>query len=94
MTVTCHFKTSFLMSVFLLRFIFISAASVRERQTPCLLCCCQSRVFCSSFLQEVNDVASCSLALRKHHSQSLPGLEGLVLAVPDCIQQDRALPPV
>lgn len=82
------------MSVFLLWFIFISAASVREIQTPCLLCSWQSRVFGSNFLQEVNYFASCSLALCKHHSQTLPGVQGLLPAVPDCIQQDPALPSV
>lgn len=56
------------MSVFLLWFIFISAASVREIQTPRLSRCWQSSIFGTNFLQEVNDVASCSLALCKHHS--------------------------
>lgn len=77
------------MSVFLLWFVFISAASVRDIQR-----CCHSSVFGSNFLQEVNYVASCSLALCKHHSQPLAGLEGLLPVVPDCIQQDPALPSV
>lgn len=91
MTVMCHSKCSHLMSVFLLWFIFNSGASVREIQTPCTVV---RAVFGSNFLQEVNDVASCSLVLRKHHSQPLPGLEGLLPAVQGCIQQDPALPSV
>lgn len=74
MTATCHYESSCLLPVVLLWFIFISAASVREIQTPRLLRSCQSIVSGSSFLQEVNDVAICSLALHKHPSQPLPGL--------------------